>query len=64
MVNPDGKMEPKPGSRPDNWASLEVESAHLALSDALFWWNQVLAAERPSEWNPFDPVAAGASPKG
>ena len=43
-------MEPKPDSRPEEWASQELESAHRALSAALFWWNQALAAERATEW--------------
>jgi hypothetical protein len=57
-------MEPKPEFRSDKRASLEFESAQRALGDALFWWKEVLAAERASEWKPFDPVAAGASTKG
>ena len=56
-------MEPKPDSRSDNRASLELENAQRALVTALFWWNQVLAAKRASEGKPFDPVAAGASLK-
>jgi hypothetical protein len=55
-------MKPKRNSRSDQQASLELESAQHALGTALFWWNQVLAAERASEWKPCDLAAAGASP--
>ena len=61
-VKPGGKMEPKRNSRSDNRTSLELESAQRALGTGLFWWNQVLSAERASEWKPCDLAAAGASP--
>ena len=56
-------MEPKRDSKSDERANLELESALRALGAAVYWWNQVLAAEQASDWKPVAPVATGASPK-
>ncbi|GEP60448.1 hypothetical protein [Reyranella soli] len=43
-------MEPDRYFRSDEQAIEELESAERALGATLFWWKQVLAAERASEW--------------
>jgi hypothetical protein len=53
-------MNRKPDSRPDKRASLELDTAQRALGAAIFWWNQVLAAERANECEVFNAVTAGS----
>jgi hypothetical protein len=59
-IIPGRKMKRKPDSRPAKRASLELDTAQRALGAAIFWWNQVLAAERANEGEAVDAAAASA----
>ena len=56
MLEPGGKTEPAPHSPSDRPEGEDFESAKLALSAALTWWDQLLAAGKAAKQRPGYPL--------